>query len=102
MGWDIAYFILATHVLSHAHVCARVQRLQCGNSGGAAGREPAERGRVALHTRADPSVLTPCLLSLSGSPGAVEVCGSLGYWSSPIGLFGQAEVLDLSKGIERP
>ena len=50
--------------------------------------EPVERGPVTLHTQADPSVLTPC--PLSGSPGAAEVCGSLGYWSSPIGLFGSS------------
>ena len=37
--------------------------------------ELVERGPVKLHTQADPSILTP-VSSLSGSPGAVEVCGS--------------------------
>ena len=84
VGYCVLY-ISHTRALSHSCMCTHMQRLQCSNTLELQA-EPVERGPGTLHTQADPSVLTPC--PLSGSPGAAEVCGSLGYWSSPIGLFG--------------
>lgn len=41
--------------------------------------EPVERGPVKLHTQADPSILTPCLLSVR------QPWGCLGVWLTYIG-----------------
>lgn len=93
-------FILATHELSRAQVCAHT----CGGYSAVIAvelqAEPVERGPVTLHTQADPSILTPCPLCLA----VLGLLRCVALWvigPHLQGCLGQAEVLDLSKRMER-
>ena len=98
VGYCVLY-ISHTRAVSCSGMCTHVRRLQRSHSGAAAG-EPVERGPVKLHTQADPSILTPCPLCLA----VLGLLRCVALWvigPHLQGCLGQAEVLDLSKRMER-